>query len=58
MEYSLVHNSPYARIRHCPYFSVLNRTLSVSCSTVWGVQDGRIYMQCDEQVGAAAFIYV
>ena len=35
--------SPYARLRHCPYFSVSNRTLSVSCSTVWGVQDGRIY---------------
>ena len=30
----------YARLCHCPYFSVLNRTLSVSCSTVWGVQDG------------------
>ena len=38
-----MYNRPYARLRHFLYFSVLNRTLSVSCSTVWGVQDGRIY---------------
>ena len=43
-------NSPYACLRHCPYFSVLNRTLSVSCSTVWGVQDGRIYSVMNKSV--------
>ena len=43
-------NSPFACLRHCPYFSVLNRTLSVSCSTVWGVQDGRIYSVMNKSV--------
>ena len=43
-------NSPYARLRHCPYFSVLNHTLSVPCSTVWGVQDGRIYSVMNKSV--------
>ena len=36
---------------------VIVSTLSMSYSIMWGVQDGRIYVQCDEQIGAAAFIY-
>ena len=40
------HYGPYTRLLHCPVYFIVcesHSTLSMSCSTVWGVQDGRMY---------------